>query len=80
MNTKAARALVLEALAEVAPDVEPADLDPGASLREGGELDSMDFVAFVACICDAIGRDIPEDHYARLDGLDKAAAYVAERA
>lgn len=71
--------LVKNALAEVAPEIDPASLDPAASLRDGADLDSMDYLAFVATIAEALGIDIPEDDYSMLDGLDRAAEYVAQR-
>jgi acyl carrier protein len=71
--------IVTNALADVAPELEVAELDPEASLRDGADLDSMDFLAFVAAISEAIGADIPEADYPQLDGLAKAEAYVAGR-
>ena len=79
MNATEARDLVLTALTDVAPEIDPTDLDPGASLRDGADLDSMDFLAFVAAVSEAIGADIPEGDYAQLDGIAKASAYVAGR-
>lgn len=79
MNQAAAREIVVTALTDVAPELEPDDLDTAASLRDGADLDSMDFLAFVAAVSEAIGSDIPEDDYGQLDGLDKAIAYVAGR-
>ena len=75
----AAEDIVVAALADVAPELEVDDLDPQASLRDGADLDSMDFLAFVAAVSEAIGADIPENEYPQLDGLAKAAAYVALR-
>jgi acyl carrier protein len=73
-----ARDIVTNALADVAPELEVSELDPKASLRDGADLDSMDFLAFVAAISEAIGADIPEADYPHLDGLAKAEAYVAD--
>mgnify|MGYP000045944738 CR=1 FL=1 len=80
MNDQDARDLVLQTLLDVAPELDGETLDEDASLRDGADLDSMDFLAFVAAIADAIGADIPESDYPRLDGIAKAAGYVAERA
>jgi acyl carrier protein len=75
-----ARDLVLQALMDVAPEFDGETLDENASLRDGADLDSMDFLAFVAAIADAIGADIPESDYPELDGIAKAVQYVASRA
>jgi acyl carrier protein len=79
MNPDDALAIVLAALTDVAPEIDTAELDPDASLRDGAEMDSMDFQGFIAAVSDAIGADIPEGDYRHLDGVAKAAAYVAER-
>ncbi len=79
MNEPAARGLVEKALTDVAPEIDPGDIDPDASLRDGADLDSMDFVAFIAAVSEAIGADIPEADYADLDGIAKATSYVAAR-
>ena len=80
MNDNDARDLVLQALMDVAPEFDGETLDEDASLRDGADLDSMDFLAFVAAISDAIGQDIPEADYPHLDGIAKATTYVADRA
>ena len=79
MNSTEARAAVVAALSDVAPEIEVDALTDEQSLRDGAELDSMDFLAFVAAISDALGADIPEADYPALDGVGKAAAYLAER-
>ncbi len=79
MNDENARDLVLQSLMEVAPEFDGETLDEHASLRDGADLDSMDFLAFVAAVSEAIGADIPEAEYPQLDGIAKATAYVAGR-
>jgi len=79
MNSTDARDVVLQALADVAPELDPGELDETASLRDGAALDSMDFLAFVAAVAAAIRSDIPESDYAALDGVAKATDYVAGR-
>ncbi len=80
MNDNDARDLVLQALMDVAPEFDGETLDENASLRDGADLDSMDFLAFVAAIADAIGADIPESDYPELDGINKAVEYVTGHA
>jgi acyl carrier protein len=71
------RAAVLDALASVAPEADPAAIDPKASLREQLELDSMDHLNFLIAICEALGVEIPEADYPRLQTLDQVVAYTA---
>lgn len=80
MNDNEARDLVLQALMDVAPEFDGETIEEDASLRDGADLDSMDFLAFVAAISEAIGTDVPESDYPQLDGIAKAVAYVSGRA
>jgi acyl carrier protein len=73
------RAEVLRALRSVAPEVEPAALDPGAPLREQVDLDSIDFLRFLAELEARLGVGIPEAEYARSASLDSLVAALAER-
>ena len=79
MNETAARDVVIAALTDVAPEIDPDTLDPDMSLRNGADLDSMDFLAYVSGVSEAIDADIPEDDYGQLDTINTAVAYVASR-
>ena len=74
------RAAVLNALHQIAPEVEAREIDPAASLREQADLDSMDFLNFVTRLGKDFGIQIPEADYPRLATLDACAAYLAARA
>jgi acyl carrier protein len=80
MKADQARTQVVAALSRIAPEIDPADVDPAGDLREQADLDSMDFLELVARLSDTTGVPIPEDDYARLDSLDALVAYLAERA
>ncbi|HPQ85474.1 MAG: acyl carrier protein [Actinobacteria bacterium] len=80
MNDTQARELVLNALADVAPEIDTATFDPDTSLRDGAELDSMDFLAYVSGVSEVLDIDVPEDDYSRLDTVNSAVAYVVEKA
>jgi acyl carrier protein len=73
------RALVLDALAGVAPEADLAHLDPREDLREQLEIDSMDLLNFVIAVHERTGVEIPEADYPRLATLDSALAYLAAR-
>jgi acyl carrier protein len=74
-----ARGAVRAALAEVAPEVDPASLADDVELTRQVDLDSMDFLAFVTAIHALTGVDVPERDYPRLATLAGAAAYLAAR-
>ena len=72
-------ATVVDALLEVAPDVDPATLDPDALLREDLELDSMDILNLVVAINEATGIDVPEQDYGELTTVTTIARYLDAR-
>ena len=73
------RQILIEALTEIAPDVDPATLDPATELVEQLDIDSMDFLAIVVAIHERTGIEIPERDYPKLATLDDAVAYLASR-
>jgi acyl carrier protein len=71
------RAAVLAVLGEIAPEADPATVDPSDSLREQLDLDSMDFLRFVVALHQRLGVEIPEADYGKLATLDGAVGYLA---
>lgn len=71
------RAAVLAALGGIAPEADLGSLDPGESLREQLDLDSMDFLNFVIAVHKRLGVEIPESDYPKLATLDGAMSYLA---
>lgn len=76
MNDDQIRATVLEALLEVAPDVDAATLDPTIAFRDQFDFDSMDYLNFVIALHQRLGVDIPERDYPQLNGIDAAVSYL----
>lgn len=77
MNEQELKEVVIAALTEVAPDVEPATIDPNAELVEQLDIDSMDFLNIVVAINERTGIEIPERDYPKLSTLTDAVAYLA---
>jgi acyl carrier protein len=75
-----ARHVVLEAVLEIAPDLEGTEIPPEADLREDLDLDSMDLVNLTAALSESLGADIPERDYSRMQTIEACAAYLSERA
>jgi acyl carrier protein len=69
---------VLEALAEVAPELDEATLDVRRPFREQLDLDSIDFLRFVVALSKKSGADIPERDYLRLTTVESCAQYLDE--
>ena len=76
MNRDELRAVLIEAVTEVAPDVDPAEIDPRADLAEQLDIDSMDFLNIVVAVHERTGIDIPERDYPKLATLEDAVGYL----
>jgi acyl carrier protein len=79
MNQTDIRAVMLEELGNIAPDIDLQKVDPGADLREALDIDSIDFLNFVTAIHHRLGVDIPELDYPKLVTLDGATAYLGAK-
>jgi acyl carrier protein len=77
MNEDELRRAVAEAIVEVAPDVDPAGIDPATDLSEQLDIDSMDFLNIVVALHERTGVEIPERDYPQLSTLDGAVAYLS---
>jgi acyl carrier protein len=74
--TTTARINVLDALLEVAPEADPAAIDPAVALRDQLDIDSMDFLTFLEALAERTGVEIPESDYDQVATLDGCVHYV----
>ena len=70
------RAVLQEALGNIAPEMDLQKLDPSADLREALDVDSMDFLNFIIAVHHRLGIDIPELDYPKLATLEGAVSYL----
>ena len=75
MNEQEIHDVMIRALTEVAPDIDPATIDPGLDLAEL-EIDSIDFLNLVIAVHEKTGIDIPERDYPKLSTINDAVAYI----
>jgi acyl carrier protein len=75
----AVRSKLLELLGRIAPEIDPATLDPRESLRAQADLDSVSIMELVVAVHRELGVDVPETEYRELDTLDGAVEYLAGR-
>ena len=80
MTRDETRAAVLRALAKVAPEVDPAAITPDRRLRDQVDLDSVDYLNFLVELHDAVGIDIPDADYAKVQTLDQCVDYLIAHA
>lgn len=73
------RAIALDALGQLAPEVDLTTMRGGNLLQEVLDIDSFDFLTFVQAIHDASGVDIPEGDYPQIATLDGLVAYLEAR-
>jgi acyl carrier protein len=76
VNKQELHDVVIRALTEVAPDIDPAGIDPEAELAEQLDIDSIDFLNVVVAVHEHTGIEIPERDYPKLATLDDAVAYL----
>jgi len=77
MTSEEIRIVILDALKRIAPEIDPASIQPGVNFRDQLDLDSMDFLNFVLALHERLGVDIPEADYRRLSTLEGALQYLA---
>lgn len=68
---------VLQILTGIAPEVDPAHVQPDVMLREQLDIDSMDFLNFVIALHQQLDIEIPESDYSKLSTLDDCVRYIA---
>ncbi len=76
MTNEDAHRLVLEIIAEIAPDEDLSDVKPEINLRDQLDLDSMDFLDIVMELRKKYGIEVPEEEYHHLASLESSAAYL----
>ena len=79
MNTGDLKDTVVTTLTDIAPEIDPGDIDPTEDLREQLDIDSMDFLNFVIALHEKLGVDIPEADYPQLSTVDGAVAYLSKK-
>jgi acyl carrier protein len=77
MTSQEIRTLILKHLGEIAPEIDPGQLDPQVELRQQVDLDSMDLLNLMTAISTATGIEIPEADYPQMATLDGAVAYLS---
>jgi acyl carrier protein len=79
MTPDEARRLLFEELGNIAPEWDPATIDPRADIREAMDIDSMDVLNLVIALHKRTSIDIPEADYGKLVTIEGAIAYLAAR-
>ncbi len=73
------RKVVVRLLGGIAPEADFEALDPGASLRDQLDIDSVDFLNFTIGLHKELKMDIPEIDLPKLATLDGCVTYLMSR-
>jgi acyl carrier protein len=79
VSTNDIREAILRALRRIAPEADPATIDPARPLREQVDLDSVDFLNFLIGVHQELGVEVPEEDYPQVATLAGCVAYVEAR-
>ena len=76
MTKDECKQVVLDIIAEIAPDEDLSDVKGEIALREQLDLDSMDFLDIVMELRKQHSIEVPEADYVQLASLDSCAEYL----
>ncbi len=79
MTNDECKKLVLEIIADIAPDEDLSNVKPDVRLRDQLQLDSMDFLDIVMELRKRHGIEVPEADYMKLASLDGCASYLVPK-
>jgi acyl carrier protein len=71
--------LVIDIIADIAPDEDLNDIKPEVRLRDQLQLDSMDFLDIVMELRKRHGIEVPEADYLQLASLQSCAEYLTPK-
>lgn len=79
MTKEDCKKIVLDIIAEIAPDEDLTDVQHDVRLRDQLDLDSMDFLDIVMELRKQHGIEVPEEDYMQLASLDSSAEYLTPK-
>ncbi|CAA6676753.1 MULTISPECIES: acyl carrier protein [unclassified Lentimonas] len=79
MTEDQVKQIVIDIIAEIAPDEDTSNIKPEIKLREQLDLDSMDFLDIVMELRKQHNIEVPEADYPQLASLDTCAAYLTPK-
>ena len=79
MSTEDVKKIVLDIIADVAPDEELDGLNAADSLRDQLDLDSMDFLDIVMELKKRHQIDVPKEEYSKLESMDSCVEYLTPK-
>lgn len=78
MDNQQLKALILDELSNIAPEIETDAVPDNEDMREALELDSMDFLNLIIAVCKRTQITIPEADYGKVLTLNNMIRYLLE--
>lgn len=79
MTASEVRRIVVDIIADIAPDEDVTALDDKKSLREQLDLDSMDFLDIVMELRKRHKVEVPQEDYPKLATLESCVTYLSPK-
>ena len=79
MEKSEIRKIIVDIIAEIAPDEDVSNLKDDIRLRDQLELDSMDFLDIVMELRKKYNIEVPEADYSHLESLNSSVEYLAPK-
>lgn len=79
MTAQEVRQIVIDIIADIAPDEDISNLDDVKTLREQLDLDSMDFLDIVMELRKRHKVEVPQEDYPQLASLASCVAYLTPK-
>lgn len=79
MTASQIRQIVLDIIADIAPDEDVTAIDDAKSLREQLDLDSMDFLDIVMELRKRHKVEVPQEDYPKLATLESCVSYLSPK-
>ena len=79
MNATEIEHLIIEAIQEVAPEVDKNTIDFDEDIREECDLDSMDFINYLAALQKSTGIKIIEADYPKFHSINSALDFLNDK-
>ena len=79
MTKDECKKVVLDIIADIAPDEDLSNVKPEIRLRDQLQLDSMDFLDIVMELRKRHAIEVPEKDYLQLASLDSCAEYLTPK-
>jgi acyl carrier protein len=79
MTAQEVRGIVLDIIADIAPDEDVTSVNDEVSLRDQLDLDSMDFLDIVMELRKRHKIEVPQEDYSHLDTLNGCVTYLTPK-